>query len=158
MIHSCSHLLCIIQNAHVFNDSVIELAESLLETDGADQANNFWQTLFQLNTCITSEANLTWRNLVQAEGAKAAIKELLDIEAEAKAFAHALTALQSSYAPSERTTDFAQTLDKGSKRMLPIVRCSSPPSPAHDNKYPGCSFTEYVVNDIKGVSRHEAVL
>ena len=60
---------------------------------------------------------------MQTEGAKAAIKELLDIEAEAKAFAHALTALQSSYAPSERTTDFAQNLSKGTKRMLPVVRC-----------------------------------
>lgn len=82
------------QNAHVFNDSIIELAESLLETDGADQS----------------------------EGAKAAIKELLDIETEAKAFAHALTSLQSTYAPSERTTDFAQNLSKGTKRMLPVVR------------------------------------
>lgn len=60
---------------------------------------------------------------MQTEGAKAAIKELLDIEAEAKAFAHALTALQSIYAPSERTTDFAQSLSKGTKRMLPVVRC-----------------------------------
>lgn len=31
--------MCAAQNAHVFNDSIIELAETLLETDGADQAN-----------------------------------------------------------------------------------------------------------------------
>lgn len=53
----------------------------------------------------------------------AAIKQLLVVEAEAKAYANALSALQSSYAPSERTSDFADTLDKGTERMLPITRC-----------------------------------
>ena len=60
---------------------------------------------------------------MQTEGAKTAIKQLLDIEAEAKAFANVLSAIQSSYVPSERNTDFAQNLNKGTERMLPIVRC-----------------------------------
>ncbi|KAL3150224.1 hypothetical protein ABBQ32_000083 [Trebouxia sp. C0010 RCD-2024] len=81
------------ENTRMFNRSVLELAEVLLDTD-ADQT----------------------------EAAKAAITELLDVEAEAKAYANALSALHSSYAPSERTSDFAQTLDKGAKRMLPIMR------------------------------------
>lgn len=82
------------ENSRVFSQSVLEVAETLVDLEGA----------------------------AQTEGAMAAIKQLLVVEAEAKAYANALWALQSSYAPSERTSDFADTLDKGTERMLPIMR------------------------------------
>lgn len=82
-----------------------------------------------VSSCIDGEADTFLYVPLQTEAAKAAITELLDVEAEAKAYANALSALHSSYAPSERTSDFAQTLDKGAKRMLPIMRCITSPEP-----------------------------
>ena len=93
------------------------MAEALLETEGADQViGNF----HDIASCISHKADTV--SPAQTEGAKAAIKELLDSQAEAKAFANAMTATKSSYVPSDRVTNFAQTIDQGTKRLLPVVR------------------------------------
>lgn len=81
-------------NARLFNDTIGELAEALLGVEGA----------------------------VQTEAATAVVRELLDIEAEAKAFGAALAAVQNSYVADERSTDFKQKLEQHAKRLLPSFR------------------------------------
>ena len=51
-----------------------------------------------------------------------AVKELLDIEAEAKAYAAALAAVHNGYAPSARTTNFKHEVEQHAGRLLPTLR------------------------------------
>ncbi|DBA85803.1 TPA: hypothetical protein ACH3X1_005355 [Trebouxia sp. C0004] len=59
---------------------------------------------------------------MQTEAAMLAINELLDTEAEAKAYGAALTAVQNSYVLGERTTNFKKDLDQHAARLLPSLR------------------------------------
>ena len=54
-----------------------------------------------------------------------AVKELLDIEAEAKAYAAALAAVHNGYVPSARTTNFKHELEQHAGRLLPTLRFSA---------------------------------
>ncbi len=59
---------------------------------------------------------------MQTEAAKAAVKEVLEIEAQAKAFGAALAAVQNSYVAGARTTDFEQAVEQHAGRLLPSLR------------------------------------
>ncbi|KAA6419726.1 MAG: hypothetical protein FRX49_10259 [Trebouxia sp. A1-2] len=74
---------------------------------------------------VTNSLNSQRAKFEQFAGTEAAIKainELLDTEAEAKAYGAALTAVQNSYVPGARTTNFKKDLDQHAARLLPSLR------------------------------------
>lgn len=81
-------------NTRAFADSIAEMAEALLGIEGEEQT----------------------------EAAMLAINELLDTEAEVKAYGAALAAIQNSYVPGARTTNFKKDLDQHAARLLPSLR------------------------------------
>ncbi len=62
---------------------------------------------------------------MQTEAAMLAINELLDTEADAKAYGAALAAVQNSYVPGARTTNFKKDLDQHAARLLPSLRSAA---------------------------------
>lgn len=81
-------------NTRAFADSIAEMAEALLGIEEQEQT----------------------------EAAMLAINELLDTEAEAKAYSAALAAVQNSYVPGARNTNFKKDLDQHAARLLPSLR------------------------------------
>lgn len=81
-------------NAEVFIEKIADLAECLLGVEGFEQT----------------------------AAAKAVVKEILDLEAEAKAYGAAWAAVANNYVVNDETTNFKQDLEGHATRLQPSLR------------------------------------
>ena len=68
---------------------------------------------------------------MQTAAAKAVVKEILDLEAEAKAYGAAWAAVANNYVVNDEPTDFKQDLEGHATRLQPSLRSQPCPSSFH---------------------------
>ena len=81
-----------------------------------------WQTLTLAPCSACSPC------FMQTAAAKAVVKEILDLEAEAKAYGAAWAAVANNYVVNDETTDFKQDLEGHATRLQPSLRSQPCPS------------------------------
>ncbi len=78
-----------------------------------------------VRVCTLANERIADAQAVQMEACKGSLRELLELQADVKAYASGLAELSTSYRPSLDETDFAAELDALAARARHSTRCAA---------------------------------